>query len=31
MEYLLIKLLPYICLAFAMGLVVGWFACVHED
>jgi hypothetical protein len=27
MDYLLIKLLWYIVLAFAIGMFVGWFSC----
>ncbi len=27
MEYLFIKLMPYVAVAFAIGLVVGWLSC----
>ena len=31
MEYLFVKLLPYLFLAFLIGVVVGWYGCVQED
>ena len=31
MAYLIIELFPFLCLAFAIGLVVGWFACVYGE
>lgn len=31
MEYLLIKLLPYLMLSLGMGLFVGWFSCRRAD
>jgi hypothetical protein len=27
MEYLLMKLLPYVVIAFVIGLIVGWASC----
>jgi hypothetical protein len=27
MDYLLIKLFPYVLMAFAVGIFVGWFSC----
>ncbi len=27
MTYLIIKLLPYLALAFTVGLTVGWYSC----
>ncbi len=31
MGYLFVKLLPYILLAFLIGLVVGWYSCARYD
>ncbi len=31
MEYLFVKLLPYLVLAFLIGCVVGWYGCVREE
>lgn len=28
MDYLFVKLLPYVVVAFAVGLIVGWTSCV---
>ena len=27
MDYLLIKLMPYVAVAFAIGMIVGWVSC----
>ena len=29
MDYLFLKLIWYIALAFALGLAIGWFACTQ--
>lgn len=31
MDYLIMKLIWYVALAFAMGLFVGWVSCGSED
>lgn len=31
MEYLFVMLVPYLVLAFLIGVVVGWYSCVQED